>query len=86
MVLYGVTLVPLVEELWEADPGILTPLYVDDATFEGLSRRSAQMLKLLMKRVRTRGNSLIWTSCFLYCNHLNKSRGLNRGFRWRNYI
>ena len=62
VVLYGVTLVPLVEELWEADPGILTPLYVDDAAFEGSSRRSAHMLKLLMKRVRTRGNSLNWPS------------------------
>ena len=50
MVLYGITLVPLAEELWAADPGLLSPFYADDATFEGLARRNAQLLKMLMKR------------------------------------
>ena len=50
IVLYGITLVPLSEELRAADPGLLSPFYVDDAAFNGLARQSAQLLKLLMKR------------------------------------
>ena len=50
MVLYGITLVPLSEELHAADPGILSPFYADDATFDGSAQRSAQLLKQLMKR------------------------------------
>ena len=50
MVLYGINLVPLAEEVRAADPGLLSPFYVDDAAFDGLARHSAQLLKLLMKR------------------------------------
>ena len=50
MVLYRITLAPLAEELQAADPGLLSPFYADDAAFDGLSRRIAQLLKLLMKR------------------------------------
>ena len=50
MVLYGITLAPLVEELRAADPGILSPFYADDAAFDDSAQRSAQLLKLLMKR------------------------------------
>ena len=55
MVLYGITLVPLAEELRAADPGILSPFYADNATFDGSAQRSAQLLKLLMKRGPERG-------------------------------
>ena len=48
--MYGITLAPLTEELRAADPGLLSPFYVDDAAFDGSARRSAQLLKLLMKR------------------------------------
>ena len=50
MVLYGITLVPLAEELRAADPGLLSPFYADNAAFNGSAQRSAQLLKLLMKR------------------------------------
>ena len=50
MVLYGITLVPLAEELQAADPGLLSPFYADGADFDGSAQRSAQLLKLLMKR------------------------------------
>ena len=50
MVLYRITLVPLAEELRAADPGILSPFYADDAAFGSSARRSAQLLKLLMRR------------------------------------
>ena len=55
MVLYGITLAPLAEELRAADPGLLSPFYADDAAFDCLARRSAQLLKLLMKRGPDRG-------------------------------
>ena len=55
MVLYGITVVPLATELRASDPGLLSPLYADDADFDGLARRSAQLLKLLMKSGPDRG-------------------------------
>ena len=55
MVLYGITLAPLAEELRAAYPGLLYPFYADDAAFSGLARQSAQLLKLLMKRGPDRG-------------------------------
>ena len=55
MVLYGITLVPLEEDLRAADPGIISPFYADDLAFDGLGRRSAQLLKLLMERGPDRG-------------------------------
>ena len=55
MVLYGITLAPLAEELRAADPGILSPFYANDAVFDGSGRRSAQLLKLLTKRGPDRG-------------------------------
>ena len=50
MVLYRITLVPLSEELRAADPGFISPFYADDAVFNGLAQRSAQLLRLLMGR------------------------------------
>ena len=50
MVLYRITLVPLAKELRAADSGLISPLYAGDAAFDGLERRSAQILKLLMEK------------------------------------
>ena len=50
MVLYRITLFPLADELRAADSGLLSPLYVDDAAFDGLARRIAHLFNLLMKR------------------------------------
>ena len=50
IVLYGINLVPLDEELRAADLGLLHPLYADDAVFEGSTQRIAQLLKMLMER------------------------------------
>ena len=55
MVLYGITLVPLVEDLRVADPGLLSPFYADNVAFDGSARLGAQLLKLLMKRRPDRG-------------------------------
>ena len=48
MVLYGITLVPLGEDLRDADPTLFSPFYANDAAFDGLTRRSAAQLLLLM--------------------------------------
>ena len=55
MVFYGITFVPLAEDLRTADLGLLSPFYADDASFDGSARRSVQILKLLMKRGADRG-------------------------------
>ena len=57
MVFYWISLVPLAEELRAADPGLLFPFYANDAAFYGSARRSAQLLKLLMRRGADRGYS-----------------------------
>ena len=50
MFLYGINLVPLTEDLRDADPTILSPFYADDVVFDGSARRSAVKLRLLMDR------------------------------------
>ena len=49
MVIYGITLVPLDVELRYVDPTLLSPFYVDDASFDGLARYIAAQLRLLME-------------------------------------
>ena len=48
MVLYRITLVPLVEDIRDADPTLLSPFYAYNAAFDGLSRRSVAQLRLLI--------------------------------------
>ena len=55
MVLYEITLVPMVEELQDAYPTLLSPFYADDAAFDGLERRSAAQIRLLMDQRQDRG-------------------------------
>ena len=55
MVLYGITLVPLDEELRAADTGLLSTFYADDAAFDSSELKSAHILKLLIKRGPDRG-------------------------------
>ena len=55
VVMYGITLVPLTKELRAVDPGLLSSFNADDAAFYGFSGRSAQLLKVLMKRGPDRG-------------------------------
>ena len=50
MVLTGITLAPLAEELIAAELGILSPFYTDDAVLDGSARRNAHLLNMLMKR------------------------------------
>ena len=55
MVLYGITLVPLAEELIAVDPGFLSPLYADDAAFDSLTQQSSQLLNMLLERELDQG-------------------------------
>ena len=48
MVLYGITLVPLVQELRAADPGLLSLFFADNVTFNSLARLIAQLLNMLI--------------------------------------
>ena len=55
MVLYGINLSPLEEDLKDADPTLLSPFYTNDAMFDGSSRRSVAQLRLMMYRGTDRG-------------------------------
>ena len=48
MVIYGITLVYLAEDLRSSDLGLLSPFYADDLAFDKSERRNVQLLKLLM--------------------------------------
>ena len=48
MVIYGITLLPLTEELRGTDINLLSPFYADNAEFDGSARRIAAQLCLLM--------------------------------------
>ena len=50
IVLYGIILAPLDDELTAADTGLLFLFYADDAAFDGSARLIAQLLKLLTMR------------------------------------
>ena len=50
MVLYGITLVLLSDDLSDADPTLLSPFYADDAAFDGSAWKIAAQLCLLMDR------------------------------------
>ena len=55
MVHYGITPVPLAEELRASDPGIISPFYTYLAAFNVLAWRRAYLLKLLMEKGPDRG-------------------------------
>ena len=48
MVLYGIALIPLAENLRLEELGILSPFYTDDTDLDRSVWRSAELLKLLM--------------------------------------
>ena len=55
MVLYGINLFLLPEEIWAVDPGLLYPFYADDTEFESSLRKRAHLLKLIAERVPDEG-------------------------------
>ena len=83
MVLYRINLVPLAEELQAADPGLLSHFYANDAAFDGSARRSAQLLKLLMKRGTDRGYSPKPAKSLFILYTRGKKQGLRESLRRR---
>ena len=55
MVLYGITLVPLAEDLKVSDPGLLSAVYADNAAFDSLAQQISHILKLFIERGPDRG-------------------------------
>ena len=55
MILYGINLVPLKEELRGTDTTLLSPFYSNDVAFDGSTQRSAVQLRMLMDRGADRG-------------------------------
>ena len=55
MVLYGITLVTLAEELHTAALDFLEPFYVENATFYGPLFRSARLMTILLELGPARG-------------------------------
>ena len=86
MVLYGITLVPLAEELRAADPVLLFPFYADDAAFDGSAQRSAQLLKLLTKKGPDRDISPSRLSPSLYRTPQGKRKWWKKIFQRRGYV
>ena len=81
MVLYGVTLVPLAEELRAADPGLLFPFYAGDSAFGGSERSSTQLITMLIKRRSYRGYFPKPGKFLLFRIHLIRRKRLRGGLR-----
>ena len=80
MVFYGITLVPLAEELRAADPGFLSPFYEDDAASDSLERQSSQLLKLLIERGLYRGYLPKPAKSLFISDTLDQEEGTRREF------
>ena len=55
MLLYGVTLIPLVKELCAMDPALLASFYVNHAVSDGFAQWSAQLINLLLEQGGAQG-------------------------------
>ena len=55
MVMYGITLAPLAEELMDIDPTLLSPFYANDAAFDRSAQQSVLQLRLMMDRGTEQG-------------------------------
>ena len=50
MVLYGINIFPLTEDMRDEDTTLLSPFYINVDLFDGSLRRSAAQLRLMMDR------------------------------------
>ena len=55
MVLYGIKIVSLAEQLFTTAPDLLALFYADYATFDGMADRSDRLMTLLLERELVRG-------------------------------
>ena len=78
MVLYGVTLVPLAEELFTAAPDLLVPIYLNDSAFYGLVNRSARLITLLLEQGTERGYFPEPTKALFICDSPSQEEASNQ--------
>ena len=55
MVLCGITLVPLAEEIWLEDPENLAHFYAYEISFDGSAQRSAHLMEMILERGTNQG-------------------------------
>ena len=82
MVLYGITLVPLAEELMDADPTILSFFYANDAAFDVSARRSAAQMRLSMDRGLEQGYFPDPTKSLFIAINVEDKEAAIREFDW----
>ena len=82
MVLYVNLLFPLMKELRDADPTLLSPFYANDAAFDVLARRSAAQLKLLTDRGPDQGYFLEPYKSLIIPNNPVEEEAARQEFDW----
>ena len=80
MVVYGITLVTLAEELCASAPDLLAPLYAHDAAFNGTAYRSARLLKLILERGLARGYFPVLEKSLFICDSSAQEEAAKRVF------
>ena len=86
MVLYGITLVPLVEELSDADPTLLPPFYTNTAEFDGSARRSEVQLRLVMEEGMDQGYFLELAKSHIIAENLEDNEAARGSLNRHAYI
>ena len=82
IVLYGITLVLLTEDLKDADTTLLSTLYANDAVFDGSLRQSTTQLKILMDRGKDRGYFPNPAKSVFIADNPEDKEAAKRGFYW----
>ena len=80
MILYGIDLVPLAEELQDVYFTILSPFYTNDTAFDGLAQRIVAQLRLLMDRGPDRGYFLKPAKSLFIADNPEDKEATKRGF------
>ena len=83
IVLYGITLIHLAEELRVVDSRLLSLFYTEYVAFDGSESRSAQPLKLLTERGTDQGYPPKLTKLILYRTNGVKRRRQGGNLRQR---
>ena len=80
MVLYGIMLACLEEELQEYDLSLLSPFYSDSAAFSRSARRITHLLKQLMERAADRGHLYDLTKSIFISDSPDQEQAAKREF------
>ena len=50
MVIYGITLIPIYEDIWDTETRLLNPFYADNVEFDRSERRGVHLIKQLLEQ------------------------------------